>query len=323
MADTRVYAGIDIGGTNIKFGLVDEKGKVLYKEQRPTMADKGATPLMHLVTNISERLLLHAAEEDLHPSGLGVGTPGAVDFRTGKVIGPCPNIAGWQGMEIGQNLRDRLNTPVFVDNDVNAMAMAEYRFGAAMGHKSVVCVTVGTGVGGAIIIDGKLWRGSNSSAGELGHMTIKFDAPATNTSMPGSIESFCSSQALLNRVRNAMKKEITPAFQDVLEGGIENLSIKKVFAALKKGDEVARDAVQETARYLGVGLAGIVNLINPEIVVIGGGIVDGGGGFVEAVTAEIKRTALDSAVAKLRVVKAALGNDAGFIGAGLLVETEK
>jgi glucokinase len=323
MSDKRVYAGIDIGGTNIKFGLVDENGKVLHKEQRPTMAEKGAVPLMHLVTNIGERLLLQAAEEDLHPQGLGIGTPGAVDFRTGKVIGPCPNIAGWQGMEIGQNLRDRLNTPVVVDNDVNAMAMAECRFGAAIGHKSVICVTVGTGVGGAVIIDGKLWRGANNSAGELGHMTIKFDSPATNTTMPGSIESFCSSVALLNRVRSAMKKQITPAFEEVLEGGIENLSIKKVFAALKKGDEVAREAVQETARCLGVGLAGIVNLINPEIVVIGGGIVDGGGGFVEAVTAEIKRTALGSAVEKLHVVKAALGNDAGFIGAGLLVEMEK
>jgi glucokinase len=323
MAYRRVYAGIDIGGTNIKFGLVDENGKVLHKEQRPTMAEKGAVPLMHLVTNISERLLLQAAEEDLHPKGLGVGTPGAVDVRTGKVIGLCPNIAGWQGMEVGQNLRDRLNTPVVVDNDVNAMAMAEYKFGSAMGHKSVVCVTVGTGVGGAVIIDGKLWRGANYTAGELGHMTIKYDSPVTNTSMPGSIESFCSSSALLNRVRNAMKKQITTAFQEVLEGGIENLSVKKVFAALKKGDEVAHEAVQETARCLGIGLAGIVNLINPEIVVIGGGIVDGGGGFIEAVSAEIKRTALGSAVEKLHVVKATLGNDAGFIGAGLLVEMEK
>jgi glucokinase len=131
-------AGIDIGGTNIKFGLVDTSGKVLYREQRPTLVEKGADPLMHLITNISEGLLYHAAEEEYEVRWLGIGTPGAVDIKTGTVIGPCPNIAGWQGMEIGKILRDRLNTPVYVENDANVMALAEARFGAAIGYKSVV-----------------------------------------------------------------------------------------------------------------------------------------------------------------------------------------
>jgi len=321
MSDSTVFVVIDIGGTTIKFGLVDARGKVLHREQRPTMADKGPKPLMHLVTNIGERLLYFAAEEEYDVRHVGVGTPGAVDFRTGQVIGPSPNIQGWRGMAIGENLRERLNVPVYVDNDVNAMALAEARFGAARGARSVVCVTVGTGVGGAVIIDGKLWRGSSYAAGELGHMTINFDAGFSHGGVPGSIEGYCSSSAILGRTRQALEQAVTPAFESVLEDGLDSLSIRKVFAALKKGDELAQAIIEETATYLGTGLAGIVNLLNPEVIVIGGGISEGGGGFIEAVAARIKELAFDSAVENLQVVKAALGNDAGFIGAGVLGES--
>ncbi len=320
MSADEVYAGIDIGGTNIKFGLFDSAGKILYREQRPTLVEKGPTPLIHLVGNIGERLLYHAAEEDYTVRWLGVGTPGAVDWKTGQVIGPCPNIAGWQGMEIGRILKERLNTAVWVDNDANAVALAEMRFGAAVGAKSVVCVTVGTGIGGAVIIDGKLWRGATHSAGELGHMSINFDAPVSHAGIPGSIEAYCSSQSILERIKGKLRRELSPIFQELLEGDLEKLVIKKVFMAAKKGDEIARDVLNETAKYLGIGLAGVVNLLNPEVVVIGGGIAEGGAGFIEAVSAEVKKYAFDCAVEKLRVVKAALGNDAGFIGAGLLGE---
>ncbi len=320
MSEKRVFAGIDIGGTNIKFGLFDEKGEIIYKDLRPTMAEKGPKPLMHLLTNIAERLLYVAADDDYEVRYVGVGTPGAVDVRTGTVIGPCPNIDGWQGMEIGAILRERLNLPVWVDNDVNTMALAELTFGAAHGANSVVCVTVGTGVGGAVIINGKLWRGATYSAGELGHMTINFDAPVVHSGIRGSIEGYCSSKAILDRVREQIKDNMPPAFQAVLNGNIDNLNIKKLFTAVKKGDRIARNIIDDTATYLGIGLAGVVNLLNPEIVVIGGGIVDGGGGFLEMVTKEIRKQAFDSAVKELRIVKATLGNNAGFIGAGLLGE---
>jgi glucokinase len=317
-----IYAGIDIGGTNIKFGLVDSNGEVVHRQQRPTMADKGPKVLMHLVTNIAEELLLHAAEEDHHVEWLGVGTPGAVDVRTGTVIGPCPNIEGWQGTEIGSILRERLNMPVYVDNDANVVALAEARFGAAIGSKSVVCVTVGTGIGGGIVIDGSLWRGASNSAAELGHLSICFDGALCSCGRIGCIEAYCSSGAILDRTRSKLKKTPTPVFDTLLDGDLSKLTIKKLFTAHKKHDSVARETLAETAGYLGVGLAGVVNLLNPETVVIGGGVADGGGGFVDAVAREIKERAFASAVQDLRVVKAALGNDAGFIGAGLLGENK-
>ncbi len=320
MTEENVYAGIDIGGTNIKYGLVDGRGKILFKEQRPTMVEKGADPLMHLVTNISERLLYHAAEEDLPVKYLGVGTPGAVD-RTGKVISLSPNINGWQGMEIGKLLRERLNLPVLVDNDVNAMAVAESRFGAAVGYQSVVCVAVGTGVGGGIVINGKLWRGANFTAGEIGHMSINTNGPQCRCGNKGCLEVYCSSAAIIGKIKARIGNELPPIFEEVLESNIENLSIKRVFAAAKKGDPDAMAVITETAEHLGAGLASVVNLINPEIVVIGGGVADGGAGFVETVSAEIRKRAFGSATENLRVARATLGNDAGFIGAGILGET--
>ncbi len=320
MAENLAYAGIDIGGTNIKFGLVDSKGRVLFKEQRPTMADKGAEPLMHLVTNIAESLLYNAAEEDCEVRWLGVGTPGAVESKTGKVIGESPNIEGWKGTVVGDILRERLNLPVFVDNDVNNVALAEHRFGAGVGFNSVICVALGTGVGGGLIIDGQLWRGGNHSAGEIGHIVINEEGPDCRCGNKGCLEAFCSSSAIVARARGKLQGGLTPAFENVLDGSLDNLNIRKLFTAARKGDAIALEVVNETARYLAIGLAGVVNLLNPDIVIIGGGVADGGGGFVEAVSGEIRKRAFGSAVENLRVAKATLGNNAGFIGAGLLGE---
>ncbi|MCK4573146.1 MAG: ROK family protein [candidate division Zixibacteria bacterium] len=322
MPDKKIYAGIDIGGTNIKFGLIDSNGNILHREHRPTMAEKGAGPLLHLITNIAERLLYFAAEEDYAIKYVGVGSPGAVDYRTGRVIGPCPNIDGWQGTEIGATLSERLNTPVYVDNDANAMALAEARFGAAAGARSAICVTVGTGIGGGVIIDGRVMRGASSSAGELGHMTINFDGPKCNCGNKGCLEMYCSSQAMIDGVKAKTVKGLSPRLEEVLEGDLGNLTIKKLFAAARKGDEIAGEVIRDTAVYLGIGLSGIVNVFNPEVVVVGGGIIDGGAGFLEVVTAEIRKRAFSSAVSDLRVVKASLGNAAGFIGAGLLGDAE-
>lgn len=320
MASQPAYAGIDIGGTNIKYGLVDRKGKILFKEQRPTLADKGPEPLLHLIGNIGERLLLHAAEEDFEVSGLGVGTPGSVDFKTGRVVGMSPNIVGWKGTAVGEFLRERLNVPVWVDNDVNAVALAEHRFGAGAGFDSMVCVAVGTGVGGGLILDGKLWRGSSSAAGEIGHMSIDPDGPVCGCGNKGCVEAFCSSAAILARCRSRFVDQLTPVFDEVLTGDPDELSIKKLFAAARQRDEIALDVIAETARYLAIGLAGVVNLLNPELVVIGGGVADGGAGFVESVAQEMRSRVCDSAGEKLRVAKATLGNSAGFIGAGILGE---
>ena len=317
MSDKQALAGIDIGGTTIKFGLIDPRGKVIFKDQKPTVVGRGAEPLLHLVSNIAESLLYHAAEEELDVRWLGVGTPGAVEPRTGKIIGPSPNITGWEGTELGGTLKKRINLPVFVDNDVNVMALAEARFGAAMNYKTAVCIAMGTGVGGGIVIDGKVLQGASGGAGEIGHMVIDPNGPSCRCGSRGCLEAYCSSAAIISRANQLLKNELTPVFQEVLEGKLENMNIRRLFAAYKADDPVARQVVTETAEYLGMGLANVVTLLNPEIVVIGGGIADGGG-IVDEVTAVIKKRALRPAGEVVRIVKASLGNDAGFIGASLL-----
>ncbi len=318
--DKKCCAGIDVGGTNIKFGLFYPDGKIIYKEQRPTMADKGAVPLMHLITNIAERLIMHASEDELEVPYLGVGTPGSIDFKTGQVLAQTPHIPGWEGMEIGENLRSRLNMPVWVDNDVNSMSLAELKFGAAVGAKSAICVTVGTGVGGAVIIDGKLVRGHTHSAGELGHMTIDFNGPLCKCGKKGCVEAYCSTSAIITKTKKKLEKEMTPVFQELIGGDTSKLNIKNIAAAAKQDDYVAKEALEEAAEYLAMGLGNIANLLNPQLIIIGGGIADGSPEFISYVSAAVRKHAFSSAVKELKVTKASLGNDAGFIGAGLLGE---
>lgn len=323
MSENQIYAGIDIGGTNIKYGLFEKNGKILFQDKKPTMASKGRGPLLNLIKNIGEILLLHASEEEYSVKHLGIGSPGAVNHKSGRVIGPCPNIEDWTGTDLGQIVEKYLNLPVFVDNDVNAMALAEIQLGAAKGAKSVVCVTVGTGIGGGVIVNGEVFHGYNSSAGELGHMIINFDGPECACGNRGCIEAYCSSKYIIKTTKALLGNNMSDVFKGILDNNLDNLTIKKLFAAAKQNDEVALEVIKKTAYYLGIGLAGIMNLLNPETVIIGGGITDGGAGFVEKVTDNIKKFAFSSSVEKLKVKKAALGNQAGFVGAGLLGEFNK
>lgn len=322
MSIKQAFAGIDIGGTSVKFGLFSPDGTIIYKEQKPTLAEKGAVPLMHLVANIAEQLMYHAAEDELEVRWLGVGTPGAVDFKTGRVIGATPNIEGWQGTEIGSTLKERLNMPVWVDNDVNTVALAELRYGAATGAQSAVCVTIGTGIGGAVVIDGQIQRGHSYSGGEIGHMSINFEGPDCKCGRKGCLEVYCSSQAIINRTKKRLEQHSSQLFDEISGGQIDKLTIKQLFTAAKRGDKIANEVLAETAQYLGIGLANLVNLLNPEIIIIGGGIADGGPEFLSKLSLAVKEQAFDSAVKELKIVKATLGNDAGFIGAGLLGENQ-
>jgi glucokinase len=167
-------------------------------------------------------------------------------------------------------------------------------------------------------MNGHLWRGADGSAGEIGYLFI--DSKAAMNGQNGSLESYCNSKALLDRARRRMPDGLTPVFDKILSGEIESLTVKRLFQAARSEDQVALDAIEETVQHLGIGLAGAVNLLNPEIVVIGGGIADGGLDFIDQVEAVIKKYAFDSATRNLKVVKASLGNAAGFIGASVLGE---
>ncbi|MDD4051173.1 MAG: ROK family protein [candidate division Zixibacteria bacterium] len=314
-----VYAGIDIGATNIKYGLVDREGNIRYRDQTTTPKNALAEALFEKIVVCGERLLVEADESGATVGYIGVGSPGSVNMTTGVVQGGCPNMPLWEGFHLRDRLSERLNLPVMVDNDANCAAAAEHRFGVGKGYDNIICLTIGTGIGGGLIIGGKIYRGANFSAGEVGHLLVGGEDAAESSQF---LETLVSSKAILVRLKQRLTGDNTPVFDSLVGDDMEQLTIKKLFQAARRGDRAAVEVIQTTARILGTALAGLVNVLNPEIVILGGGIAEGGKEFVDIVRDTIKNRALAAAIEGLDVVPARLGNAAGFIGAAFLGVSE-
>jgi len=312
----RLFAGIDIGATNIKFGLVDGDGAVVFRDQVPTPNDSSADEIFDRVSFAGERLLIEADDREGMVQYIGVGSPGSVNMTTGVVQGTCPNLPHWVGFPLRDRLAEKLNLSVMVDNDANCAALAEQRFGVGKGYRNIICLTIGTGIGGALIIDGRLYRGADFSAGEIGHLPVTPPGDAPGALVP--LEKVVSAPAILNAVRERLADKITPIFRSLIGTNLDHLTIKKIFVALGKGDPIVPEVLRVKGRLLGIGLAGLVNVINPEIVILGGGVAEGGRAFVDIVKETIVELALPAATTSLVVAAARLGNAAGFIGAAFL-----
>lgn len=313
------YPGLDLGGTSIKFGIVDSAGKVISQSSEPTRSSEGREKLLGQLGDIASKLLQEIRTSGAVAEYVGVVTPGAVDAEVGEVIGGSPNIPDWVGATIGGALSERLSIPILVENDARAMALAELRLGAAQGAKSAICLTLGTGIGGGLIIDGRLWRGASETAGEIGHTIVDLSAELTDGEISGTLENLASARALERRARRLLASGLTPYFAEVLKGkSLDKLVAAEIFRAYRQGDPTALRCLQETFQILGKSLAGFVNLLNPEVVIMGGGIVEAVPDLVSQVGEIIHQTALSSAVGKLKVLPASLGNRAGFIGAAIL-----
>lgn len=314
----KVYAGIDIGATNIKYGLVDGAGDIKLRRQVPTPQNAMPDNIFGKVRHCGEQLLLEADELGMTVDQIGVGSPGCINIETGVVEGTCPNIPGWVGFHLRDRLKESLNLPVAVDNDANCAAIAEYRFGAGKGFHDLLCLTIGTGIGGGLILDGHIYHGATFSAGEVGHMRV-YEGDGSGTVQ--YLESLVSSRAILNRLKERLGQSMTPTFEALIGKSPDGLTIRKAFTAMKRGDHLAIEVIGSAARTLGIALAGLVNVLNPERVILGGGIAEGESRFVDIVRDTVLAEALPSATEGLAVISAQLGNAAGFIGAAILGET--
>ncbi len=225
-------------------------------------------------------------------------------------MGNSPNIPGWEGANL-KKIFDGLPVPVYADNDANCVALAEHLFGAARNCQSALCVTVGTGIGGGLILNGEVYRGSSFSAGEIGHITVVFEGEKCRCGNRGCLEKYASVTALLKSAKN--KKS---GFKQFLEGG--RVTVGSLVTAAKKKNKMALELLSKQAAYLGAGLASAVNLVNPEKLVLGGGFLDAYPDFLEMVDKELRKHAFPAAVKSLKVVKAELGNEAGLVGAAFL-----
>jgi len=312
------FIGVDLGGTNIKFGIVSENGKVLHKGMISAQTNLGREAILDNINRAVERSLAFARKKRIKIKGIGVGSPGTVNLKTGKIEGSCPNIPQMVNVNLKRWLSKHFEFPIYVDNDANLMALAEFKFGAAKGYKDALCLTLGTGIGGGIILDGKLFHGSNFAGAEFGHMTIIYNGRKCNCGGTGCLEMYASAPAIVKDTKRLLGKDRKSIIHKLTKGDLDRLTTKVIFQAERKGDILASYVINQACAYLGAGIASAVNLLNPQVVVIGGGVSKGCQSFIRRIEEEVKKRAFPSATKNLKVVKAKLGNDAGFIGAAIL-----
>lgn len=315
----RYVIGVDIGGTCTKVALLDLGGRILYKADFSTKSCKAGDLLDAVASKVLD-VLKEKGIQKKDVLGLGAGLPGLVDFKKGLVF--ClTNIPHWKNVQLKGILERKLRLPVFVDNDVKVMAAAEMKYGAGKGHKNAVCITLGTGVGGAIIIDGALYRGSKLVAGEIGHVPLNEFGPRCNCGSSGCLEAYVGREYFLNKARKKLEDAPESIAMKLAGGNLFSLTPELLQKAAKKGDKIAREAWSEMGIHIGNALAGIINLLNPEVIIIGGGMAEAGDVLFDSIRPAAKKKSMKIQRDAVKIVKAKLGNEAGVIGAGEIVKT--
>lgn len=308
--------GVDVGGTKIIAATVDTSGKILGSKKRKTKAHKG-------VTSVIDRIIktIRQAAEDADTSldkiaAVSLGFPGPLDAEKG-VIYTAPNLAGWDNFPLAKTLEKELGLPVILDNDVNLGTLGEYEFGAAAGAKSVIGIFVGTGIGGGIILDGKLLSGRNGTAGELGHMSIDYDGPKAASGIKGAYEALASRTAIVRDIEKAVKDGKECILADNFKGDEDDKRVTSgdLKKAIQSKDKVVTEILDRACFYLGVGVGSLVNVFGPDVVVMGGGVVEA---LEDYMMTMIKKSAADYTLANalkgVKIVPAKLGDDAVLMG---------
>ncbi len=304
-----VRLGIDLGGTFIKAGIIDKRAKILASLKYPTDAEKGADTVVKNLNIVYGKLLDICRKAKHEPASIGIGSPGTIHQPDGKVTDATPNIKGWRGLTLTR-VFGKTAIPVYADNDANVVALAEYLVDFQAKYRDMIFITVGTGIGGGLIIDGKLHRGSTFAAAEIGHMSISKNGRLCKCGLRGCLETYASVPNMMKRAKYWASKLGDKIDQDITP--------HELFSQYKKGKRFAKMTIEENAGYLGVGIGSLVNVLNPEIVVIGGGFSGTGSEYIRLISKAIEQHAFKAATSRLKVVKARMGNNAGFVGAALL-----
>lgn len=313
----KFIVGVDLGGTNIVVGALSEDGTKEYAmRSEPTRASQGAEAVVDRMVRMIDTVIAEALAKGVkksHCLGIGVGAPGPLDRENGVVI-TTPNL-GWNNFPLRQVIADRMGLQATLDNDANCATLGEWWLGAARGGRNVVGMTIGTGIGGGLILDGKLYHGSSDVAGEIGHMTIDVTGRRCGCGNYGCLEAYASGPSIAERAREAIVGEPSSMLHDMVEGDLARLTAATVYDAAKRGDPVAVEVVRETARFLGTGLANLLNVFNPDVVVIAGGVTQAGDPLFEPLRREVARRAFKPAVQACRIVPGTLPGTAGVVGA--------
>lgn len=316
MSTAQWAVGVDLGGTKIEAALVNENGEIEHRQRILTDVNDGPEYIQKQIIDLVNKVSVH---KDGNPVGMGIGVAGQIEKHTGKVL-YAPNLK-WKNFPLKDNLENQLKMPVVVLNDVRAAAWGEWQHGSAKGSDDMVCVFVGTGIGGGIVSDRRMLSGFTNSAGELGHLTVKAGGPECHCGNKGCLEALAGGWAIARRAKEKFQndKKIHTAILDKTDGVVDKITAKTVADAFHEGDDLAKEILREVSEDLAAGLTGIVNTFNPEYLVLGGGVIEGIPEMIEQVKSIIKERALNTAVTGLKVVPAKLHNDSGVIGAAAVV----
>ncbi len=308
--------GVDIGGMSIKVGVVDENGKIVCKDTVKTNKD----PIIALkdtaliIDNLIEKLDI-SIDNIL---GIGVGCPGSVKDREGELV--YTNNLPWKNVSIRGELQKYFNLPVEVANDANAAALGEIKYGSAKGYSDAVMFTLGTGVGGGVIINKKIFSGSDGFGTELGHTTLVYGGKKCTCERRGCLECYASATALMEQAREEMHRNKNSKMWDYVNGDENKVDGKIIFECLRQGDESAEKVVDTYVEYVAEGIINMLNIFRPEIFIIGGGVSSAGKVFFDKVIACVEKENYGYAKVKIDIVPAILGNDAGIVGAASLID---
>jgi len=298
----------DLGGTHLRAATVDQKGKIQSRFKQNTPQEKDANAIVDAIV-----AAVHECGDVDAISAVSLAVPGTVKVEEGAVV-KAPNLPCLDGFRLAAALTEQLHLPAIIENDANAAAVGELWQGAAVGCKTIICVTLGTGVGGGIILDGKLWRGVDGAAAEIGHMCVDpFGGVACTCGSRGCLEVFASATAIVR-----MTREASPRYPESILQGNEHWTAETIFDAGQKGDELALEIFRRMGVYLGIGLANLINILNPEMIVIGGGVVNGWDLFEKHMHQQVEERAFPLLAARVKIERAKCGDDAGLLGAACL-----
>lgn len=297
--------GVDLGGTSVKFALVSEMGDILYADKLLLGKNAKREVILSILHTAIHTTLKQAEKLDIIVSGIGIGTPGIVN--NGVVLGGADNLNGWKNIFLGSVFSKAFDLPVFVDNDANVMGLGEAAYGAAQGSSDVVFITVGTGIGGAVVINGKLFGGHGNRGTELGHISINHNGIDCNCGGRGCLEAYASTAALIQ--------------QYALKTGKKESEIDGYYIVGKylEEEEAAVECMNDHTRYLGHGIASLINIFSPQKVVVGGGISEAGNFYINLIRKATFEYAMPDCAANTEVLPTRLGNQAGCLGAASLV----
>jgi glucokinase len=307
------YLGIDLGGTNIKSGVVDDAGRPISSVSLPTEAGRGPDVGINNLAEAGRRAVAESGLDWSQIAAVGLGSPGTMDIRAGLLLDP-PNLPGWDNLPIRDRLAGLLGKPTVLQNDANAAAYGEFWVGAGKGLASLVLFTLGTGVGGGIIDHGRIIEGRHSHGAECGHIIIQMDGGRLcSCGATGHLEAYASATALVKRAMEALEAEPTSSLGKRLDA--DDLTARAIDEEATAGDPLARRLMRETARYLAVGAVCLMHTIDPDIVLFSGGMIAAGPAFLDQIRSDIRAMAFPVPASRTRVEYAQLGGDAGFIGA--------